>query len=130
MEKMYLGAAFYPEVYGKDLPTLEEDIRLMKAGGFNVMRIAEFSWSSMEPHDGEYDFGWLHRIVDTLAENGIRTMMCTPSVTPPSWLTRKYPEILAMDASGRRRQHGRTPPLLFQRAGLPGIFPPYCRKDG
>ena len=106
MEKLYLGAAFYPEVYGKDLPTLAEDIRLMKEGGFNVMRIAEFSWSSMEPHDGEYDFDWLHRIVDTLAENGIRTMMCTPSVTPPSWLTRKYPEILAMDASGRRRQHG------------------------
>ena len=106
MEKLYLGAAFYPEVYGNDLPTLEEDIRVMKKGGFNVMRIAEFSWSRMEPHDGVYDFAWLHRIVDTLAENGIKTVMCTPSATPPAWLTRKYPEILAIDETGRRKQHG------------------------
>lgn len=106
MEKMYLGAAFYPEVYGKDLPTMEEDIRWMKEGGFNVMRIAEFSWSSMEPHDSVYDFEWLHRIVDTLAENGIKTMLCTPSATPPDWLTRKYPETLAYNQTGHRRQHG------------------------
>ena len=106
MKKLYLGAAFYPEIYGKDLPTMEQDIRMMKKGGFNLMRIAEFSWSSMEMHDGEYDFTWLHRIVDTLAENGIKTLMCTPSVTPPAWLTRKYPEILAVDETGRRKQHG------------------------
>ena len=105
MKKLYLGAAYYPEVYGKDLPTLSEDIRWMKEGGFNVMRIAEFSWSSMEPHDGVFDFTWLHRIVDTLGENGIKTLMCTPSATPPAWLTKKYPEILAVD-DRRRRQHG------------------------
>jgi beta-galactosidase GanA len=106
MQKLYMGAAFYPEVYGKDLPTLAEDIALMKRGGFNVMRIAEFSWSCMEPHDGVFDFDWLHRIVDTLWENGIHTIMCTPSVTPPDWLTRKYPETLKMNDDGNRRQHG------------------------
>ena len=106
MKNLYLGAAFYPEVYGKKLPTLEQDIQYMKKGGFNVMRIAEFSWSSMEPHDGLYDFDWLHRIVDTLGKNGVSTIMCTPSASPPAWLTRKYPETLAVDASGRRKQHG------------------------
>ena len=106
MKKTYLGAAFYPEVYGKDLPTLKQDIEFMKKGGFNVMRIAEFSWSCMEPHDGVYDFEWLHTIVDTLAENGIKTIMCTPSATPPAWFTKKYPEALSIDESGRRKQHG------------------------
>ena len=106
MKKLYMGAAFYPEVYGKDLPTLSEDIALMKEGGFNVVRVAEFSWSCMEPHDGEFDFAWLHRMVDTLWENGISVILCTPSVTPPDWLTRKYPEILKMNDDGNRKQHG------------------------
>jgi len=106
VEKLYMGAAFYPEVYGKDLPTLEEDIAVMKQGGFNVMRIAEFSWSCMEPHDGVFDFEWLHRIVDRLYANGISVIMCTPSVTPPDWLTKKYPEILMMNDDGNRKQHG------------------------
>ncbi len=106
MEKLYMGAAFYPEVYGKDLPTLEQDIAIMKQGGFNVMRIAEFSWSCMEPHDGVFDFAWLHKIVDRLYENGIFTIMCTPSATPPDWMTKKYPETLRMNDDGNRDQHG------------------------
>ena len=106
MSRMYLGAAIYPEIYGRDLPTLAQDIEYMKRGGFNVMRIGEFSWSLLEPHDGEYDLEWLHRIVDTLGENGISVILCTPTATPPDWLTRKYPETLEIDESGRRRQHG------------------------
>ncbi len=35
-KNLYMGSAFYPEVYGKDLPTLEQDIAVMKQGGFNV----------------------------------------------------------------------------------------------
>ena len=57
MEKLYMGSAFYPEIYGKDLPTFEQDVAMMKKGGFNAVRIAEFSWSCMEPHDGVFDFG-------------------------------------------------------------------------
>ena len=106
MEKLYMGAAFYPEVYGKDLPTFEKDVEMMKKGGFNVMRVAEFSWSCMEPHDGVFDFAWLHELVDRLYENGIYTILCTPSATPPDWLTKKYPETLKMNDDGNRKQHG------------------------
>lgn len=106
MEKLYMGSAFYPEIYGKDLPTLERDIEMMKKGGFNAVRIAEFSWSCMEPHDGVFDFGWLHELVDRLYENGIYSILCTPSVTPPDWMTKKYPETLKMNDDGNRKQHG------------------------
>ncbi|MBQ3880133.1 MAG: beta-galactosidase [Oscillospiraceae bacterium] len=123
MKKLYLGAAYYPEVFGKDLPTLDEDIRYMKEGGFNVMRIAEFSWSSMEPHDGVFDFAWLHRIVDTLGENGIKTLMCTPSATPPAWLTKKYPETLAIEDT-RIRQHGERRHCCSNSA----VFREYTRR--
>ena len=45
--KLYLGAAYYPEHWPEE--RWSEDIRLMQEANFNVARLAEFAWSSMEP---------------------------------------------------------------------------------
>ena len=66
MGRILHGAAYYPEDWDDEL--LDFDIEKMKETGFNVVRIAEFAWSRMEPSEGEYDFAWLHRVVDALAE--------------------------------------------------------------
>ena len=100
----YVGAAYYPEVFGREL--YAEDIRLMKEAGVNCVRIAEFAWSSMEPEEGKFDFFWLHEIADRLFENGIGIVLCTPSATPPKWLTDKYPETLFFYENGERVSHG------------------------
>lgn len=100
----YLGAAYYPETWPRE--QLDEDIRLMREAGMNVMRIAEFAWSSMEPAEGRLELGWLRRVVDKLAQAGIATIMCTPSCTPPAWLTEKYPEVLVVNHAGVRARHG------------------------
>ncbi|MBX7254860.1 MAG: beta-galactosidase [Candidatus Hydrogenedentes bacterium] len=100
----YLGAAYYPETWPRE--QLDEDIKLMRDAGMNVMRIAEFAWSSMEPAEGRLELGWLRRVVDKLAEAGIATIMCTPSCTPPAWLTEKYPEVLVVSHAGVRARHG------------------------
>ena len=100
----YLGAAYYPEVW--PLEQIDDDIALMKSAGMNVMRVAEFAWSRMEPQEGVYDFDWLHLAVDKLAAAGIATIMCTPTCTPPAWLAERYPEILILDDDGQRAQHG------------------------
>ena len=50
---MYLGAAWYPEHWSED--RWAEDVRLMREAGFNVCRIAEFAWSSLEPGEGHED---------------------------------------------------------------------------
>jgi len=100
----YLGAAYYPEDW--PLEQIDEDIALMKQAGMNVMRIAEFAWSRMEPQEGVYDFDWLHLVVDKLAAAGIATIMCTPTCTPPAWLVERYPEVLFTDPHGRRAGHG------------------------
>ena len=100
----YLGAAYYPEAWPLD--QVDEDIRLMLDAGLNVMRVAEFAWSSMEPEEGHIDLAWLHRVVDKLAAAGIATIMCTPTCTPPAWLTENYPEVLVVDHNGERAQHG------------------------
>ena len=100
----HFGAAYYPESWPEG--TIEQELPLMKAAGMNTMRMAEFAWIQMEPGEGQFDFQWLHAAVDRLAEAGIASVLCTPSATPPVWLTKKHPEILFVDDSGRPRQHG------------------------
>jgi beta-galactosidase GanA len=100
----YLGAAYYPEAWPEG--TIEQDIQRAKELGINCFRIAEFAWSRMERREGEYDFQWLHNVCDRLLEAEIAVMMGTPTPTPPAWLTRKYPEVLAHSADGRPYGHG------------------------
>lgn len=100
----YLGAAYYPEAWSDE--NIEEDIALMLKAGINVVRIGEFAWSTMEPTEGQYEFQWLHDIVERLGESGIAVIMCTPTCTPPSWLSTKHNEILVVNDQGIMGQHG------------------------
>lgn len=91
MDKIYLGAAYYPELWNES--EVEKDIARCKETGVNCVRIGEFAWGKMEPEEGKFDFAWLVRVVDKLYENGIFTVLCTPTATPPRWMLNKYPEM-------------------------------------
>ena len=67
--KPYIGAAYYPELWEES--EVDRDVERCKSLKINTMRIGEFAWSKMEPREGEYDFGWLERVMDKLYENGI-----------------------------------------------------------
>lgn len=56
------GADYYPEHWPEE--RWPEDARLMKEAGFNVVRLAEFSWSILEPEEGTFDFSWLDRAIE------------------------------------------------------------------
>lgn len=90
MKETYVGAAYYPEMW--DESEVDKDIQRCKELGVNTLRVAEFAWGKMEPKEGEFDFGWLKNVVDKLYKNGIYTVMCTPTCTPPRWLMTKYEE--------------------------------------
>ncbi|MFC4637819.1 beta-galactosidase [Deinococcus hohokamensis] len=74
--------------------------------GLTYVRIAEFAWSRLEPAPGQYDWTWLDRAVGTYHAAGLRVVLCTPTATPPAWLVRAHPEVLAHDAQGRVRDFG------------------------
>ena len=78
----YLGAAYYPEDW--PLEQIDEDVRLMRDAGMNVMRIGEFAWRRMEPDENRFDFEWMHLVVDKLGNAGIATILGTPTATPHS----------------------------------------------
>ncbi len=104
MNKIYLGANYYPEDW--DEQYVDEDIRKMKECGFNVVRIGEFAWKKDEPQEGVFDFSWLHRVVEKMRDAGISVIMGTPTATPPNWLYRKYPDMATLSPSGIRTSHG------------------------
>ncbi len=99
-----LGAAYYPEDWPDD--QLAPDIAAMQEAGINVVRIGEFAWSKMEPADGDFQFGWLHRVIDALQEAGIAVILGTPSATPPIWLEELDPEMRLLDDMNLRHDHG------------------------
>ncbi len=104
LDRFYYGSPYYPEQW--DEATRAQDAERMAAAGWNMVRMAEFAWDLLEPQPGQYNFHLFDQAIQRLGERGIVTMLCTPTATPPRWLTYAYPEMLRVDASGVVMQHG------------------------
>ncbi len=100
----YFGCAYYPEYWGKE--RFRVDAALMQAAGINLVRIGEFAWSRLEPEEGRFTFDCLRECLDVMTDHGISVILCTPSATPPAWLTSAWPDSLLMKPDGRRMEHG------------------------
>jgi len=103
-DMMTVGVYYYPEAWPRG--QWGRDLANMKRFGFEFVHMGEFAWAFMEPEEGRFDFEWLETNVRLAAEQGLKVVLCTPSATPPAWLSRKHPEILMVDARGRRMAHG------------------------
>jgi beta-galactosidase len=79
---------------------------LMAEAGFNVVRLAEFAWSKLEPHEGHYEFDWLDRAISLLSAQGIRLILGTPTASPPPWLMAKDPTLFRVREDGQRVTFG------------------------
>ena len=117
LQRFLYGSPYYPEHW--DAATRQADPQRMKAAGWNVVRMAEFAWDLMEPQQGQYDFTLFDETIQRMGKEGIQTILCTPTATPPRWLTHQHPEILRVDENGRTMQHGSrqhacTANLLFR----------------
>lgn len=103
-DKLYYGAAYYPELW--DASAIDKEIPLMKQAGINVVRIAEFAWSVMEPHQDEFHVDFFVDVIKKLHANGISTVICTPTATPPIWMSHEHPERMLTDKTGTKMVHG------------------------
>lgn len=101
------GGDYNPEQWLQYPEILEEDLALMKKANVNCVSLGIFSWASLEPEEGRYDFSWLESMIGRLYENGIRVILATPSGAMPHWLTARYPEVMQTAADGRRNLPGR-----------------------
>lgn len=104
IDRFYYGSPYYPEHWDAELRAA--DPQLMADAGWTMVRMAEFAWDLMEPREGQFDFSLFDEAIAQLAEKGIVSQLCTPTATPPRWLTFAHPEMLAATADGISLQHG------------------------
>ncbi|KAA8821720.1 beta-galactosidase [Bifidobacterium vespertilionis] len=120
------GADYNPDQWPEEI--WDDDIRLMREAHVNVVSLAIFSWARLEPREGEWDFGWLDRIIDKLGGAGIAVDLASATATAPYWLYEKHPEVLPRRADGTvigpgTRQSWRPTSPVFRRYALET-----CRK--
>lgn len=95
---MHYGADYNPEQWPEEL--WPEDVARMREAGVTMVSLGIFSWSRIQPREGEFDFAWLDRVIDLLHEGGIAVDLATATASPPPWASAAYPEILPQDESG------------------------------
>lgn len=61
-DRIFFGAAYYDEYLPYE--RIELDFQMMKDAGMNTIRIAESTWSTLEPSEGTYDFTHLDRMLE------------------------------------------------------------------
>lgn len=103
-DMMTIGVYYYPTTWPES--QWERDIANIKKLNLEYIHMGEFDWAFMEPEEGKFDFAWLDKCVEIAAKNGLKVVLCTPSPTPPVWLAKAHPEIMMIDAKGRRMEHG------------------------
>jgi beta-galactosidase len=115
------GADYNPEQWPRE--TWDEDVRLMREAGVNVVSLGIFSWARIQPARDTWEFGWLDDAIELLHENGIAVDLATASASPPPWLATQHPEILPVNARGEviwpgARQHWRPTSPVFREHAL------------
>jgi beta-galactosidase len=119
---MLHGGDYNPDQWPEEI--WEEDMRLMKLAHCNTMSVGIFAWARLEPEEGNFDFEWLDRVMDLLADNDGAAVLATPSGARPAWLSFKYPEVLRVrpdrgrNLHGRRHNHCMTSPMYREKTQL------------
>ncbi|MGN9906284.1 beta-galactosidase [Phytohabitans sp. LJ34] len=101
---LWYGGDYNPEQWPESV--WPEDVRLMREAGVNLATVGVFAWAWLEPAEGVYTFDRLDRILDGLHAGGISVDLATATASPPAWFSHAYPEILPVDAGGRRLTYG------------------------
>jgi beta-galactosidase len=101
----YYGVAYYDEYMPYD--RLQQDVEMMKKAGINVVRIAESTWSTLEPQENTFDFSHIDRVLDAMHKAGIAVIIGTPTYAVPTWLVRKHPDVLAVTSRGQNQYGAR-----------------------
>lgn len=104
LPQIYYGGDYNPEQWPQEV--WQEDMRLMKQAGVNLVSIGIFSWALLQPGPDTYEFEWLDTLMDLLADNGIYADLATATASPPAWLGIRFPESLPVNAEGVTLIHG------------------------
>lgn len=104
LPKMFYGGDYNPEQW--DHETHLEDLRMFQLAGIDIATINVFSWALIQPDEVTYRFEELDQLINRLYENGVYICLATSTAAHPAWMAKKYPDVLRVDADGRKRKFG------------------------
>lgn len=120
-EQMLHGGDYNPDQWLDRPDILRQDIELMKQAHVNAASVGIFAWAALEPEEGCYTFDWLEQIIDNLYDNGIYTVLATPSGARPVWMAKNHREVLRVgpdlvrNEMGARHNHCYTSPYYRKK---------------
>ncbi len=85
--ELLFGAAYYAEYM--PYKRTDKDLDMMKAAGMNVIRIAESTWSTLEPAEGTYNFEYIDEMIKAAKARDMKVIVGTPTYAIPAWLYQK-----------------------------------------
>ena len=81
---IYYGGDYNPEQWPSAV--WRADIELMQRAKVSFVSVGIFSWSALEPRQGEFEPGWLDEVMDLLGDAGIAVDLATATAAPPARL--------------------------------------------
>lgn len=98
-QKLLFGAAYYPEYMPYD--RVKEDLVMMKNAGMNVIRIAESTWSTLEPEPGVFRFDVIDQVLDEIETLHMMAIVGTPTYAIPSWVEKMDSDVMVLTKNGQ-----------------------------
>lgn len=96
--QLFVGTCYQP--IDRNPAEIRSDIAILKAAGFNVVRMGDLSWDSFEPAEGKFTFKWFDSIMDQMQAAGIKVILDIPGLPAPMWLHEKYPGVNIVNQYG------------------------------
>jgi len=98
LSRLGFGGDYNPEQWPREV--WDEDVRLMREAGVDLVTLGVFSWAQVEPRPGEWDFGWFDEVMGKVGDAGLGVCLATMTASPPPWLSARHPEMLPRRADG------------------------------
>jgi len=99
LDGLAYGGEYYPEQWPAEV--WEQDVALMREAGVTLVSVGIFAWAMLEPRPGQYEFGWLDRVLGLLHDAGIAVDLGTPTAAPPPWFLSRHPEAHPLTRQGQ-----------------------------
>ncbi len=96
--QLFVGTCYQPVDRTPD--QIRQDIALMKAAGFKMVRIGDLSWDAVEPSEGNFNFTLFDSVMEQMQAAGIKVLFDISGLPAPVWLHHKYPSVNVVTQSG------------------------------
>jgi len=98
--QLFVGTCYQP--VDRSPEQIRQDIAIMKAAGFNMVRMGDLSWDSFEPQEGHFTFEWFDKVLDQMHAAGIKVLLDIPGQPAPIWLHKHYPGVDIVNQDGAK----------------------------